>query len=261
MKTKIALTLGAFGTALAMLPMFAAFEAHVINVTAQIENALEVPLEHMDFGTVFPQEYLVKNLPISLSQSFMDEGRVDDVEYIIRQKPKCGLTTDDGRELIGPTATGHVVVDPQTGEVRVDCGPHPTDADGQQLPGTWGQLPLLCPYLSKHEVSEDGSETENDGSLDAFHKPWTVLPDGSIVWNDVEGRLTKLAGDFRDLWEIDLAVPCFGDHCAQDWAEFVEKYHPGEGDNADMWVQDIANEHKVFGCDLWVEVTEVSETR
>ena len=40
MKKKIVLGLAAAGTALAMLPMLAAFEAHVINVTARIENAL-----------------------------------------------------------------------------------------------------------------------------------------------------------------------------------------------------------------------------
>ena len=29
----------------------------------------------------------------------------------------------------------------------------------------------------------------------------------------------------------------------------------------DQYVQDIADEHKVFGCDLWVEVSGVSEAQ
>ena len=89
---KIFLGLGALALAVALVPMFAAFEAHVINVTAQIENALSVPVTPITFGTVFPQEHLNRPLEIALSDSFMTEDRVDDVEYIIRQKPKCGVT-------------------------------------------------------------------------------------------------------------------------------------------------------------------------
>src|SRR3990167_7426960 len=73
-----------------------AFEAHVINVTAKIENALAVSSEAISFGTVFPQEHLEQPLEVSLSRSFLDENRVDDVDYIIRQKPKCAVTSDNG---------------------------------------------------------------------------------------------------------------------------------------------------------------------
>src|SRR3989338_5235577 len=122
MKKKIVLGIAAAGTALAMLPLFAAFEAHVINVTARIENALAVSTNSIDFGTVFPQEHLNKPLSIRLSSSFMTEPRVDDVEYFIRQKPKCGVTTNNGTVLLGPTATGHVIVNPRNGGVTIDCG-------------------------------------------------------------------------------------------------------------------------------------------
>src|SRR3989344_4336144 len=97
MKKKIVLGLAAAGTAVDMVPLFAAFEAHVINVTAKIENALSVPIEPINFGTVFPQEVLFRNVPVALSQSFIDEGRVDDVSYIIRQKPKCAITSNNGQ--------------------------------------------------------------------------------------------------------------------------------------------------------------------
>src|SRR3989344_3126688 len=86
---KILFSLLTFAAVLVVIPMFAAFEAHVINVTARIENALNVPIKSLDFGTVFPQEKLDKNFTVALSQSFKDEERVDDVEYVIRQKPKC----------------------------------------------------------------------------------------------------------------------------------------------------------------------------
>ena len=60
------------GTTLAVIPMFAAFEAHVINVTARIENALSVNTDPISFGTVFPQEELDRLIRLSLSKSFED---------------------------------------------------------------------------------------------------------------------------------------------------------------------------------------------
>jgi len=243
--------LGVAGVAAVTLPLFAAFEAHVINVTAKIENALAVNIEHIDFGTVFPQEQLDEPLDIRLSDSFLAEDRVDDVEYIIRQKPKCGVTTLDGTELVeGSTATGHVIPDGQGG-YTVDCGESPVAFDPQTH--IYGQLPLLCPYLSKHKTAED--DDGNDSELDAFHQPFHISGD-DVIWNDVDGHLAKSEDDEVDNWIIDLKVPCFGNHCAQDWADFVTGINPTA--DPDDYVQDIANEHKIFGCDLWVEVGGIS---
>ena len=259
---KIFLGLGALALAVALVPMFAAFEAHVINVTAQIENALSVPLDSIDFGTVFPQEHLDKPLAISLSKSFIDEDRVDDVEYIIRQKPKCGWTNEDGTNLYGiPTATGHVVVNPQTGATSIEC-PDPGNPL-RPIGAVYGVLPSLCEYISKE------GEDNNDGTLPSFHKPYIVVLNDKgttdlfddyyeLVWTDTHGRLAKSENDEVDNWNIDLAVPCFGGYCAQDWESFVLGINPN-ATNTDDYIQPIANEHKVFGCDLWVEVTEVSE--
>ncbi len=259
---KILLSLGALAAVMIALPMFSAFEAHVINVTATIENALSVPVSEIIFGTVFPQEHLNKPLGIALSGSFLTENRVDDVEYIIRQKPKCAVTTNGGKTLVGPTATGHVVVNPETGEVSIDCGPKPRPlaADGSE---TWGVLPSLCEYISKHPDGVDSTAGStnpngNDGSLNSFHPPFSVASGTTTVsWLDTKGRLAKSQQDEVDNWTIDLAVPCFGGYCAQDWENFVHGINPNAV--AADYVQDMTNEHKVFGCDLWVEVTGVSE--
>lgn len=253
--------------ALVTVPMLAAWEAHVINVTAQIENALSVTTEHIDFGTVFPQEHLERPLDISLSQSFLDAPRVDDVEYFIRQKPKCGVTTKDGRTLIeGSTATGHVKLgdNPATPEVEthwIDCGEAPVQFD----PAThmYGVLPSLCEYISKE------GEDANDETLPSFHIPWTIASSTTgtttIKWLDTHGRLAKSDHDITDHWTIDLAVPCFGqpgrlfgrgNHCAQDWEKFVHDINPDA--NPAQFIQPNENEHKIFGCDLWVEVEGVS---
>ncbi|MDP3900571.1 MAG: vWA domain-containing protein [bacterium] len=258
MKKKFFLSLAAVAALAIGVVGMSAFEAHVINVTARIENALNVPLEEIDFGTVFPQEQLYEGFDVALSESFLAEGRVDDVEYFIRQKPKCGITTDDGQVLVGPTATGHISLNDQGQEV-VDCGPAPRELTEDE---SWGQLPLLCPYLSKHKADDEG--VENDEELDAFHQIGSIdegdnladPSDDTWVWNSIFGRLAKSDNDLEDSWILDLKVPCFGDHCAQDWASFVEGINDGV-DPLD-YIQPLENEHKVFGCDLWLEVYHIS---
>src|SRR3989344_2352000 len=259
---KIFLGLGALALAVALVPMFAAFEAHVINVTAQIENALSVPVTPIAFGTVFPQEHLDQPLNVALSRSFFEENRVDDVEYIIRQKPKCAVTNEDGTQIVGPTWTGHVVVgdNPYTTNVTetyyVDCdADRPIEVLQHPNPEFW-LLPSLCEYISKDGGDEDGQVEENDGTTPSFHHPFTVGT-STITYLDTHGKLTKAGGDTADNWIIDLAVPCFGGYCAQDWENFVHGINSSA--NPDQYIQPIANEHKVFGCDLWVEVTRVSE--
>ncbi len=240
MKKKIILGLAAAGTALAMLPLFAAFEAHVINVTAHIENALSVPIEdrELQFGTVFPQEEFDKTFQLSLSSSFLEQERLDDVEYVIRQKPKCttasstlpqfGLVTEDGQ--------GNFVCEDEE---------------------NYDMMPLLCPYLSKHDGDpEDG----NDTGLNAFHGlpgPWTL---STTLAYQAFGKLVQSDEDFTDSWIIDLKVPCFKGSCAQDWDEFVETESASSTINANDYMADPEDEEKLFGCDLWIEVTDYSET-
>lgn len=257
---KILAIFGALAVALVAAPAFMAFEAHVVNVTAQIENALSVNTEPINFGTVFPQEQLDRQFRVALSSSFLSEDRVDDVEYFIRQKPKCGWTDQEGEVLVGGTVSGHV--DDQGNMTCLEPTDNPDPVNHPNA--TFGVLPLLCDYLSKHELTEDGQETDNDGSLLAFHRIGEMkdhdndlnTPD-QWVWNDVTGRLAKSAPDTEDTWNLDLKVPCFGGYCAQDWADFVHGINPNV--DPDDYVQDILDEHKVFGCDLWVEVSGVSE--
>lgn len=249
---KVLLGLGAVAIAVAVVPMFAAFEAHVINVTAKIENALAVNTEPIHFGTVFPQEQLDRTVRIVLSESFMDEPRVDDVQYFLRQKPKCGITSADGTVLDETSTTsGHPTQGPDDVPF-IDCGEPPRQLQPGEI---WGSLPLLCPYLSKHPISSETDPSENDGALDAFHEigHWVGH---QWVWNDVKGYLAKSARDVVDVWNLDLKVPCFGGHCAQDWEEFVHDINPDA--DPDLYVQPITDEHKIFGCDLWIEVNGVS---
>ncbi|MDO8559602.1 MAG: VWA domain-containing protein [bacterium] len=243
---KALLSLSALALAVASVPMFAAFEAHVINVTARIENALSVNTKPIEFGTVFPQEKLDKFIDISLSQSFVDEDRVDDIDYMIRQKPKCGhpvpstnpnepVAYDDYKPVVGHNK--------DTGEFICPVGYVP--------------LPLLCPYLSKHEISPDGIVSENDSrGIPAFHgviDGWTLQ---TTLDTQVTGHLAKSQQDNDDQWLIDLKTPCFEGQCAQDWDDFVHAANPTATPSA--FIQPTANEHQIFGCDLWIEVFGIS---
>lgn len=80
----------AIAATMLFVPMFAAFEAHVINVRAHIENALHVDPAEIDFGIVFPQEHLTRDFGVRLSESFLRQDRVTDVFYrlVLDRKPK-----------------------------------------------------------------------------------------------------------------------------------------------------------------------------
>ncbi len=223
---------------LVALPFLSAFEAHVLNVTAQIENALTVPVKEMEFGLVFPQEEHELPFSVSLSDSFLTDADVDDVEYVLRQKPKCWNNNPE------TPLFGRATEDAAGNFICEDAG--------------FFVLPLLCPYLSKHEVSEDGTETENDESISAFHGrpgPWTLA---TTLAHELEGRLAKSADDLTDQWLVDLKVPCFGGGCAQDWADFVYAANPDA--NPDDYMEPAENMGALYGCDLWLEVTGISTT-
>jgi hypothetical protein len=66
-----------------------AYEAHIINVKAHVENALTVDTTEIDFGTVFPEEWFVEERGIALSTSAVSElddaagGALVSVDYKI----------------------------------------------------------------------------------------------------------------------------------------------------------------------------------
>lgn len=60
-----------------------AYEGHLVDIKAHVENAIGVDTYELDFGTAFPQEQLEKDLLYGLSNSFMDanQTRVSSVTY------------------------------------------------------------------------------------------------------------------------------------------------------------------------------------
>ena len=231
------LGLAAFAIVVAGVAAISAYEAHVINVTARIENALTVNPDHIDFGTVFPQEKLEENLLIKLSQSFLEEDRVDDVEYVIKQKPKVRPSTQNA------TGDPYAMIDPGQGPVVAHeycLDNEPQDPGDPEDPYYEHCYPNLCGQLSKHP---DGiPEAGNDTGVAAPHD-WT--PQGP----NATGRLAKSEQDVEDNWVIDLVVPGFRGMVDQIYTE--AEYGP---------LLDPRLEHEQFGCDLWIEVDRISES-
>ena len=115
-------------------------------------------------------------------------------------------------------------------------------------------LPLLCPYLSKTELDANGAPTGN--GIPAFHGlpgPWT---EQTTEATQVTGVLSKQDGKTSTNWDIDLHTPCFAGQCAQDWPKFVQSTNASVTDPT-IYEANPADEHQLFGCDLWVEVTEI----
>ncbi len=241
MKKKILLSVVALVAVVAGVAGMSAYEAHIINVTAKIENALSVSTNAIEFGTVFPQERLEKTLGIALSSSFMEEDRVDDVRYVIKQKPK--VRPNDQENLEGdPYAIIHPVGYPEGIVAHEYClieGSIMTPEGVADLANPYYQYcyPILCGQLSK---TPDLSPS-NDGPAIPSPHDWTEDP----TW----GYLAKSAQDIEDTWIIDLTVPGFQGMVDQIYTE--ETYG---------FLLPSELEHQLFGCDLWIEVTDISLT-
>jgi hypothetical protein len=234
--------LGTLGLVVAGAAAFSAFEAHVVNVTATINNATDISTQAITFGNVFPQEILHNPVTLSLSTSFLSQSNTgaSSVDYVLKQKPKC-MATDPAN----PVQFAQVldVTNPDTKAVTFTC------------PTGYNAMPLLCPYLSKT------SPTAGDTSVLSFHGPtaltdWT---DAVSVANQATGHLS-IGGTQSTTWDIDLHTPCFKTECAQDWASFVTTANPAVTDPAVIagYESDPANKGVAMGCDLWYEVSGIN---
>ncbi len=289
--SRIGLGAGTLGAILALAAAFSAFESHIINVTARIENALNVPTEALAFGTVFPQEYLTRDIQVGLSDSFLSENRVDDVTYTIKQKPKVKdpiCATQVSASSTDPCNDSPIPGDPYatitvggfTGPAWQYCENNlPPDSDTTDSIGYtvnladpyWQHCYLpLANSLSKDKAADelsDGLPTDADTvdvQVPAFHQAYVWASGTNTSSLDpaflAHGKLMKSGNDTEDTWVIDLKVPCFHNMCAQEASDPTNDVN----DNTpgffvpDAFRLDPKTEHKVFGTDLWIEVTGVS---
>ncbi|HUW72225.1 MAG TPA: hypothetical protein VMV66_03525, partial [Candidatus Humimicrobiaceae bacterium] len=184
MKKKILLGLVAAVVVVGGIATMSAYEAHVINVTAHIENALSVPTKHIAFGTVFPQEKLNETIEIMFSESFTAEDRVDDIAYKIVQKPKFKgfLKTD---VLFAFDTTGSM-------------GPAIDDAKANAV-AIMDALELLNPDVAFGVVHFEDYDFFPYGGSGKPDSPYTldlsVTPDTTAVAAAIAAQILGIGGD------------------------------------------------------------------
>ena len=226
---KVLLSFAAVALVVASVPLFAAFEAHVINVTAHIENALNTHGGPIDFGTVFPQEYLERNFTVFLSDSFMSQERVHDVSYVIKQKPKCLCDRWIDLKIDGPTPPP---ICPEGQYAPVHYATH-------ECPEGYTEMLSLCPYLSKLPVNDE----PGDVGIPSYFVP---DPSGGSCQEVTDPEhamgLLSLFNDNIDEWTVDLKVPPVDGYVGQDWP---------------LGCPTLSADSLDYGCDLWIEVTDI----
>ena len=143
---KIILGFGAFLMVVSGVAAVSAYEAHTVNVTAKVENALYcgAPTLGLRYGTVFPEEWLVKDFAIGVSTSFCEwpeQHRVFEIDYNIYVAEKPGYLWLGDCLYIGVDVT-----DP--------AKRFPRDTGGELDPvGPGTTLPIL--FLTDGYLSED----------------------------------------------------------------------------------------------------------
>lgn len=229
---KIILALVAMVAVAGGLVAMSAYEAHIINVTAHIENALTTHGGPISFGTVFPQEYTERDFYIQLSSSFQgqDPLRVNQVDYVIKQKTKCSCDDATGNECpLGQYA--------------------PVNYTDDQCPAGYSPMPSLCKFLSKLPKDNESGDVGVASYYNNSGTPSDPSDDYCTSYTGQEmasGYLNYSDDDYQDNWAVDLKVPPIDGTVAQDWPAGCPT---------------VAQDSVDYGCDLWVEVTNISNVQ
>jgi hypothetical protein len=82
---KAILIISALVMVLSGVAAVSAYEAHTVNVTAKVENAILMEIADIDFGTIFPEEWLYEHGNVGLSTSAQTEqgdGSIGDLDEV-----------------------------------------------------------------------------------------------------------------------------------------------------------------------------------
>jgi hypothetical protein len=236
-----------------------AYEAHIINVKAQVENALTVSGgegDEWDLGTIFPQEFFTAHYTVSLSSSFLEQkwepdgvtpGRVNSVNITFYAEEKLesdGGTPDD------PTDDTYYA---WMGEfVKLGTALSDTHTDVQTKGGTPANTPD-----GKINFADDGWELVGP-------KPGGGPPAVQAVLTDrilgiQPGGLDQI--DSFELW-IGVDAPVFLPHYNYD-TDVCPKPNGLDEPTYQMPSDDPRNNNgagDVFGLDIKIQVTDIFQT-
>ncbi len=229
---RIPLVLGALALMVSGLAAVSAYESHVVNVQAHVENALTTPVELIDLGTVFPEEFIIAEVGIQLSPSFLAEEAVTGVTFDVWVHCKDAsfnvewmgdaaylAGSDPGSTLPGGGAAG---TDPSAGTPNTPwfaAGGSATNCPGGATPGNLAKV-ITGVTVDKSDLPGGSDESSVFLGLDVpvcdfnynpdtdvkpkpsgYDEPTVVLISGDPRWEDQ-------ATDKECDYDIGMDVKC-----------------------------------------------------
>jgi hypothetical protein len=226
---KVILILAALTMVISGVAAVSAYEAHVINVTAHVENALDVDTSAIEFGTVFPEEWLIETRDIALSESantalVANGGDVENVTYEVWAEWKVDV--QDPINHIPDEVIGGIDHYAWLG-YWLWVGINPPNPSGSSLDSGWvnvGTPPSHTDYAKK---VVDGSGTAVGGTLTddtadplkvmllapVFHTYYNSYTDEKPDWWPLDvWEANKLPAQYADGWDggVDLKIQVTG---------------------------------------------------
>lgn len=175
-----------------------AYEAHVINVKAKVENALFVANDELDFGTVFPQEWLNVHTTVEFSTSWGEQERVNTVDFEVWAEDKF---LDAGPDNVAGTADDNYY--PWLGEALFI-----------EMNGVRGYIGAATASPLHAQPALDGSGAAIIGTLDPGNTSQTVTMYLDVpVFDEFYNPETDVANKKRPDWADTLAGVDAGDPC------------------------------------------------
>ncbi len=232
---------------------YAAFEAHVVNVKAVVENALTVSTDSVEFGDViYPSiqrpGFSNASVTVSLADSFVASDRLEGVSYVLKLKPKVKLSCDSPQapqpcEPLKAPYPGDPWADVVIGSSTVPAWQYCEEnlpEDASTTDAVTYTVDLSNPYWQRcylplggwlalvKSLAESSSSTATlptmlatdfltvDREVLAFHQPyvWNASGTSALATSSIaEGLLSKNASDTADVWFVGMASPCFYGFC------------------------------------------------
>jgi len=209
-----------------------AYEGHLVNIKVHVENALAVETYEWDLGTRFPQEKVESDLRFGLSESFLAQDRVSEVDYKLCWELKPAPT------------------DNETGNITI-CNPYM---------GKYYQP--LNPYLTM-SLGVDGNDSITGDTA-------AIPGEGQAVcWG--QGTLYSIPGspgegDLCDFVHLSYSVPVFEGYynAITDVPPAGWVYGMIEEENYCLVEETVCNfttlvPHADLGIDLKIQVTSIVE--
>lgn len=191
-----------------------AYEAHLINVTARVENALDVETTPIDFGTVFPEEWLGDKILVQLSTSAVGEigpevGDLESVDFKVyaEWKPCEGMGFDWDDNGTWTPGTGYYNwmgyftyvgwnTNGMASQMNLIGGPPEVPSGNIVSPGTAAKEILGGPY-----TLDGPGQNEVYVSID--------VPDFEGYWNDLTDVNPKPSGESKPTYVVPTDMPGF----------------------------------------------------